>query len=79
MKLLNLISIKNVYIDKLIYIVDKYNNIYHTAIKMSPTDVKSNTYIDFDVESNDEDHKVKVDDNVRISKWKSVFAKGVEK
>ena len=31
---------KNVYIDKLDDIVDKYNNTYHTTIKMKPIDVK---------------------------------------
>ena len=34
---------KSVYIDKLNDIVDKYNNTYHTTIKMKPTDVKDNT------------------------------------
>ena len=33
---------KNVYIDKLDDIVKKYNNTYHTSIKMKPTDVKEN-------------------------------------
>ena len=32
---------KNVYIDKLDDIVNKYNNTYHTAIKMKLLDVKS--------------------------------------
>ena len=36
---------KNVYIDKLDYIVNKYNNTYHSTIKMKPFDVKSNIYI----------------------------------
>ena len=36
---------KNVYIDKLNDIVDEYNNIYHTTIKLKPIDVKDNTYI----------------------------------
>ena len=36
---------KNVYIDKLDDIADKYNNTYHTTIKMKPIDVKGNTYI----------------------------------
>ena len=34
---------KNVYIDKLDDIVVKYNNRYHTTIKMKPIDVKYNT------------------------------------
>ena len=37
---------KNVYTDKLNDIVNKYNNIYHSTIKMKHVDVKSNTYID---------------------------------
>ena len=37
---------KNVYIDKLDDIVKKYNNTYHTSIKIKPVDVKDNTYID---------------------------------
>ena len=46
---------KNVYIDKLDYIVNKYNNTCHSTIKMKPVDVKSNTYIDFSNENNKED------------------------
>ena len=66
---------KNVYIDKLDDIVGEYNNTYKT-IKMKPVDVKNNTYIDFKKEANDKDPKFKVDDNVRISKYKNIFAKG---
>ena len=36
---------KNVYIDKLNAIVNKYNNTYHTTIKMKPINVKDNTDI----------------------------------
>ena len=67
---------KNVYIDKLDDIVNKYSNTYHTAIKMKPTDVKDNTYINIDKEVNDEDPKFKVGDHVRISKYKNILAKG---
>ena len=38
------------YIHKLYDIVNEYNNTYHRTIKMKPVDVKSSTYIDFDVE-----------------------------
>ena len=38
--------LKNVYIDKLDEIVNKYNNTYHIAIEMKPANVKSSTYID---------------------------------
>ena len=67
---------KNVYIDKLDDIVDKYNNTYHTRIKMKPIDVKDNTYINADKEINNKDPKFKVGDHVRISKYKNIFAKG---
>ena len=43
---------KNVYIDKLDDIVNKYNNAYHSTIKMKNVDVKSNTYIDSSEEIN---------------------------
>ena len=39
---------KNVYIDKLDEAVNKYNNSYHSKIKLKPINVKNNTYIDFD-------------------------------
>ena len=67
---------KNVYIDKLDNIVNECNNTYHTTIKMKPIDVKDNTYINIDKETNDKDPKFKVGDRVRISKYKSIFAKG---
>ena len=49
---------------------------YHTTIKMKPTDVKDNTYINTDKEINNKDPKFKVRDRVRISKYKNIFAKG---
>ena len=67
---------KNVYVDKLDDIVNKYNNTYHSTIKMKPVDVKSNTYIDSSKEINDEDPRFKIGDIVRISKYKNIFAKG---
>ena len=66
---------KNVYIDTLDDILKKYNNTYHTSIKMKPVDVKDNTYIDFKKESNDENPKFKVGDNVKISMYNNIFAK----
>ena len=37
---------KNVYIDKLDDIVNKYNNTYHRTVKMKPIVVKSGNYIE---------------------------------
>ena len=66
---------KNVYIDKLYDIVNKYNNTYHSAIKRKPVDVKSNTYIDCSKEINDKYPKFKIADIVKISKYENIFAK----
>ena len=38
--------LKNVDIDKLDDIVNKYNNTYHRKIKIKPIEVQDNTYID---------------------------------
>ena len=48
---------KNVYIDQLDEILDKYNKKYHRAIKMKTADTKLDLYIDYGVEPNDKDHK----------------------
>ena len=56
---------KNVYIDKLADIVNKYNNSYHSTIKMKSVDLKWSTYIDFNQENNKEDPKFEVGDHVR--------------
>ena len=67
---------KNVYIDKLDDIVNKYNNTYHITVIMKSADVKPNVYIDFNKENIKEGPKFKVGDHVRISKYKNIFAKG---
>ena len=48
---------KNMYIDKLDYIVSKYNNTYHRTIKIKSVDVKLSTCINSRKEINDEDLK----------------------
>ena len=67
---------KNMYIDKLHDIINKYNNTYHNTTKMKPLDVKS-TYIDFNKENNKEDLKFKVGDHVRISKYRNILQKAI--
>ena len=66
---------KNVYIDKLYDIMNKYSNTYHRTIKLKTVDVTSSTYIDFNEKNNKEDPKFKVGHNVRISRYKNIFAK----
>ena len=51
---------KNIYIDKLDDIVDKYNNTFHSTTKMKPVDVKSNIYIDSSKEINNKDPNLKL-------------------
>ena len=65
---------RNVYIEKLDDIVNKYNNTYRSTIKIKSGDV--NTCINSSKENNDEDLKFKIGDVVRISKYKNIFAKG---
>ena len=43
---------------------------------MKPVDVRWNTYTDFKKEFSDKDPKFKVDNHVKISKYKNIFAKG---
>ena len=66
---------KNVYIQKLDDIVNKYNNTYHSPIKMKPVDIKSSTYIDCCIENNKKDPNFEVGDNVRKSIKKTIFGK----
>ena len=67
---------KNVYFDVLDDIVNKYNNRVHRTIKMKPIDVTSNSYAEYNEDSNKKDPKFKVGDHVRISKYKNIFDKG---
>ena len=67
---------KNVSIDVLDDIVDKYNNTVHRTIKMKPIDVTSDSYAEYNEDSNVTKPKFKVGDHVKISKYKNIFAKG---
>ena len=58
---------KNMYINKLDDIVNKYSNTYIGRIKMKPVDLKSSTYIYSGKEINNKNPKFKIGDNVRIS------------
>ena len=63
---------KNVYFDVLDDIVNKYNNTVHRTIKMKPIDVTSDSYAEYNEDSNEKDPKFKVGDHVRISKYKNI-------
>ena len=67
---------KNVYFNELDDIVKKYNNTVHSSIKMRPKDVAYIKYVEYSKETNKKSPKFEVGDNVRISKYKNIFAKG---
>ena len=66
---------KNVYVDVLDDIVNKYNNTVHKTIKMKPIDVKDDSFAGYYEESNEKDPKFKIGDHLRIFKYKNIFAK----
>ena len=66
---------KTVFINKLGDILNKYNNTYHSTMKMKPSDVKSNTYIDSSKKIKKE-LKFKVGDIVTISKYNNILTNG---
>ena len=67
---------RNVFIDKLDKIVNKYNNTYYSTVRMRPGDVNPTSYIDFNEENDKDNPKFEVGDHERISKHKNIFAKG---
>ena len=67
---------KNIYFDVLDDIVNKYNDTVHRTIKMKPIDVTSDSFAEYNEDSNETKPKFKVGDHVRISKYKTIFAKG---
>ena len=64
---------KNVYFDVLDDIVNEYNNIVHKTIKMKPIGVMDDSYAEYHEDFNKKGTKFKVDDRVRISKYKKIF------
>ena len=67
---------KNICINALGDIVKKYNNTYHSSIKMKSKDVTDDSFVKYVEESNKKDPKFKVGDHVRIYKFKNIFSKG---
>ena len=66
---------ENVYYDVLDDVVNKYNNIKHSIVKMKPIDLKNNERVYID-ELNGKYSRFKLGHRVRISKFKNIFAKG---
>ena len=67
---------KNVYFDVLDDIDNKYNNTVHRTIKMKHIAVTDDSYDEHNEDCNKKDPKFKIGDDVRISKYKNIFAKG---
>ena len=51
-------------VDKLDDLVNKFNNLYHSTIKMKHCNVNSSMYNDFSKENNKEDPKLNIGDLV---------------
>ena len=51
-------------------------NTVHRSIKIKPIDVTSDSYAEYNKDSDEKDPKFKVVDHVAISKNKNIFAKG---
>ena len=66
---------KNVYIDSLNDIANRYNNTVHRTTKMKPVDVTGDSYVEYNEGFNKKGPKFKVNDHVRISKYKFFLLK----
>ena len=66
---------ENVYFNDLDDIVKKYNNTVHSSLEMKPKDVTDDSFVEYSEETNKKSPKFKVGYNVRISKYKNIFAK----
>ena len=64
---------KNFFFDLLDDIVNKYNKTVHRSIKVKPMDVTSDSYAEYNKDSNKKDPKLKVGDHIRISKYNNIF------
>ena len=65
----------NIYFDMLDNIVNKCNNTAHRKIKTTPNDVTSDSYSEYNENSNEKNSKFKIGGCIRIWKHKNNFAK----
>ena len=70
---------RNIYFGLLDNIVDKYSNTVHRTLKTKPIEVRSDSYAEYNEDSNITKPKFKVGDHVRILKYKNSIAKGYTK
>ena len=57
-------------------VLDDIVNTVHRTMKIKPIDVTSDSYAEYNEDSNENDPKFKIGDYVRISKYKNIFTKG---
>ena len=68
--------LKKCYFEILDNIVDNHNNKHHRNITMKPTDVKPDSFAEYNIDYNEKDPKFQVGYHVRISKYHNIFDKG---
>ena len=66
---------KNVYFDVIDDFVNKDNNTVHKTVKTKPIDVTDDYYAEYNENFDKNDPKMKVGDNVRMSKYKNILLK----
>ena len=71
--------LKNVYFDVLDDIINKYNSTIHRTIKMKPIDFTSDSYAEYNEDSNEKDPKFKVSDRVKYENTKTFLLKDTPK
>ena len=54
-------------------IVNKYNNTIHKTIKMRPIEVTGDSHVEYNEDFNKKGPKFKVNNHIRISKYKNIF------
>ena len=57
-------------------IANEYNNTVHRTMKIKPIDIRSDSYAEYNEDSNEKDPKFKAGDHLRIWKYKNIFATG---
>ena len=70
---------KEYFFDEWNDIVNKYNKTVHRTIKMKSADVTSDSYAEYNKDSNLNKPKFKVGDHVKISNYKKNFLKSTLK
>ena len=63
------------YLPHLNKLVDQYNNTYHYSIRKKPINANYSTLTE-KIETNPKVSEFKVNDSVRISKYKNIYSKG---